>query len=100
MPVAIDGNLHGHSAFFDAEIAFSGQVRGQVGRGDFTFPGRPLANIIDGGLGNIMVFMGVVPHHVFEQFRGFFLGEFAYRLGICKVVEVHGAKLAGLVKAM
>src|SRR5262245_28167704 len=47
VPVAINRHLHGHPALLDAEIAPPGQVRGQVRRGNFTFPGGPLALPID-----------------------------------------------------
>jgi len=86
VPVAIDRHLHAHPALLDAEIAPPGQVRGQARRGDFTFPGGTLALPIDRGLGDIIVLVRVVPHHVPQEPGRLLLGERRDRLGVVQVI--------------
>ena len=100
VPVEFRGDLQGHPALLDAEEALPGQVRGQRGRGDFTFPGGPLALPIDLRFRDVVVLVAVVPHHVLQQRGGLLLREGRDRLGVAQVVEVAGDKLPGLVEAI
>jgi hypothetical protein len=100
VPVEFRGDLQGHPALLDAEEALPGQVRGQRGRGDFTFPGGPLALPIDLRFRDVVVLVAVVPHHVLQQRGRLLLREGRDRLGVVQVVEVAGDKLPGLVEAI
>jgi hypothetical protein len=82
VPVAIDGDLLGHLPLLDPEIALSRKVRGQVRWGNIILPGGPLALAIDLGFGDVIVFVAVVPHHVFKQLGRLLFGKRRDRLGI------------------
>ena len=55
---------------------------------------------LDRGLGNIMVLVRVVPHHVLQQRGRLLLGEGRDRLRVAQVVEVAGDKLPRSVEAV
>jgi hypothetical protein len=100
VPVEFRGDLHGHPPLLDPEIALPGQVRRQVRRGDVTLPGGPLALAVDLGLGDVVVLVRAIPHHVPQQFRGLLLGEGRDRPRVVQVIKVAGGELPGLIEAV